>query len=98
MQLPAILENVIIVVVTAGTTWFFSRKKQNAEVQTNELDNVEKAITIWRELATDLGAKVDELSKRCENLSDEIDLLRKENKSLKAELKKAIDTYQENPQ
>jgi len=93
MQIPVILENILIVLGTAATTWFFSREQQKATVQASELTNVEKAISIWRELATDLGLKVDDLSKRCESLSNEIDLLRKENKSLKTELQKAIETY-----
>lgn len=42
-------------------TWFFSRKKQRAEVETNELNNVEQAIKIWRDMSQNLEAEVTEL-------------------------------------
>ena len=37
--------------------WFFGRPKQQMELQTNELDNVDKAVKIYREMIEDLGAK-----------------------------------------
>lgn len=94
MDLSSIIENTVVAVTTAGITWFFSRHKQLAEIKSSELDNVEKVISIWRALAQDLAAKVEALSTRCESLSDEIEQLRYENESLKAALKKAIETYQ----
>ena len=94
MELSSAVENIIIAVSTAGITWFASRKKQQADIQASELDNVEKAISIWRELAQDLGKKVEDLSLRCEALSNEINELRRENKTLKSELKKLNANYQ----
>lgn len=94
MQLNAIIENAIIALSSAGITWVFSRKKQNAEIKASELDNVEQAISIWRELALDLGKKVEDLSTRYDTMSMEINSLRRENKYLKAELKKVTANYQ----
>ncbi len=94
MQLNDLIGNTIVAACTAWITWWFSRKKQQSEIKASELDNVEKAIAIWRELAQDLGKKVEDLSVRYEALSDEINLLRRENKTLKADLKKAIADYQ----
>jgi len=96
MQLNSIIENALIAASTGGITWFFTRKKQHAEIKASELDNVEKAISIWRELALDLGKKVEELSARYDTISQEIVDLRRENRTLKADLKKAITTYNSN--
>lgn len=38
--------------------WFFTRKKQHAELQANELDNVDKAVKIYREVADDLAKQL----------------------------------------
>jgi hypothetical protein len=38
----------------ATVTWIFSRKKQKAETVQTELDNVQKAVEIWRQTAEDL--------------------------------------------
>ncbi len=46
--------------VTAVTTWAFSRKKYRAETKANELDNVDKAAKIWRELSEDLEKRLKE--------------------------------------
>lgn len=94
MQFPEIFQDFIIATATAGVTWFFSRQKQKADIKTAELDNVEKAIQIWRALAQDLGKKVDDLTSKCDGLSMEIDALRTENRSLKSSLAKAIRTYE----
>lgn len=93
MEFKEVVANIIVAFSTAAITWFFARKKQAAEVKTNELDNVEKAIVIWRGIAEDLGKKVDMLTAKCEVLSQEIDALRKENQSLKANLRQINNNY-----
>ncbi|WAC40578.1 hypothetical protein [Pedobacter sp. SL55] len=62
-------------------TWFLTRRKQKADVAASELDVVEKAITIWRRMAEDLGKQVEELR-------NEVHALRTENAKLLDELKK----------
>jgi len=37
--------------------WLFGRPKQRVELQASELDNVDKAIHIYREMIDDLGEK-----------------------------------------
>jgi len=64
---------VIPSLLTGTTTWLFSRKKYRAETTGNELDNVEKAAKIWRQLS-------EELEKR---LKDDIRELREENITIK---------------
>ncbi len=60
--------------ITAIAGWLFSRKKQAAEIRSTEVDNVDKATKIWRDLA--------------QELRDELSLLIKENAEMKQEIKK----------
>ncbi len=64
--------------IAAVITWFFSRKKQSAEVESTELDNVNKATSIWRELAEDLKKQVDDLREGQQRIFEENSLLREE--------------------
>ena len=54
--------------------WLFGRRKQQAETQTTELDNVDKAVKIYREMIEDLGTKyanaIDELKKANQRIKD----------------------------
>lgn len=88
-----IIENAAVALVTAFVTWFFSRQKQRAETRASELENVEKAVSIWRSIAQDLEKKLDDVSSRCDALSKEIETLKIENKNLKNQLMKAIKNY-----
>ncbi len=76
--------------MTAVTTWIFSRRKYRAETQTNELDNVEKAARIWRELSEDLEKRMkDEIRElRSENVTiqDQFTIVLAENKALKEQM------------
>lgn len=55
-----------------------TRKKAKAEAKANELDNVQEAITIWREMAA--------------NLKSELAQSRKENDALVNEMRKEIES------
>ena len=67
-------------------TWLFGRKKEKIEVQSSEITNVQEAIKIWREMATDLKAEVADLKEKVETLTTEIHNLRSENIELRAKL------------
>ena len=72
--------------------WFFTRKKTNAEAKGSELENVEHAIKIWRETAEKLSKRVDELSAEVDELRKDLISVHRENKQLKDYLyKKGID-------
>lgn len=77
-------------VLTGFLTWFFSRKKQKAEVTTNELDNVEKAAKIWRELSEDLEKRlkeeIRELREENTTMQDRFNTVLEENKALKNQM------------
>ena len=67
-------------------TWLFGRKKEGVEVQSTEITNVQEAIKIWREMATDLKSEVAELKIKVESLITEIHTLKGENVELRAKL------------
>ena len=72
--------------------WFFTRRKTNAEAKGSELENVEQAIKIWRETAEKLSKRVDELSAEVDELRKDLISVHRENKQLKDYLyKKGID-------
>lgn len=64
--------------ITALVTLKATRKKANAVAKTNELDNVQEAVKIWREVAE--GFKADLASARSDNceITKQIEGLRKE--------------------
>jgi len=88
--------------VSGFATYVFARRKNTADAETSELDNVNKVATIWRTLATDLeqrfSREIGELRKdneqlkgQVEKMSDENVELRKKMKLLDAENKKLIE-------
>lgn len=86
------MENLIIPVVTsivsAFVAWFFTRRKKEAEAESAELDNVEKATGIWRQMAQDMTEKVNELYANQQVILLEQQKLIRENSSLKSEIVK----------
>jgi hypothetical protein len=83
-------EEIIVPAITgffgALVTWLFGRKKEGVEVQSTEITNVQEAIKIWREMATDLKAEVADLKDKVDSLTTEIHKLRSENVELRAKL------------
>jgi len=71
-------------------TFIFTKRKYSAETATSELDNVEKAAKIWRELSEDLRARfiADIATLRDENSSMKVQfqLVLDENNSLKSQM------------
>ncbi len=49
----------ITVILSGGASWFFSRKKKAAEVETIELSNAEKVIEMHKELAMSYKSELD---------------------------------------
>ena len=79
--------------------WFFTRKKSNADAKGSELENVEHAIKIWRELAEENKRENIELKKEMADIKAQLEEMRldlitvhRENKQLKDYLyKRGID-------
>ena len=68
--------------------WFFGRPKQRMELQTNELDNVDKAVKIYREMIEDLGAKYANAIEELKHANQRIKDLEASVEELLTELKK----------
>lgn len=81
--------------ITALLTYLVTRRRQTAEAKGSELDNVEHAVKIWRELATDLDKKLESLNTKCDDLTSEISHLRTENKMLRKQMEKLGKTIDE---
>ena len=71
-NLPAEFIAVIAGALSSFVTYIIARRKTLAEAQGSEIDNVQKAIAVWRELAENLEAKVDKLIKENALLKDEV--------------------------
>jgi chromosome segregation ATPase len=63
-------------------------KKVDADVLSSEMDNVEKAIAIWRNIANDLNGQLVEIKAQVKILTEQVDKLKIENTELHAELRK----------
>lgn len=76
--------------VTQFVNWMFNRRKEAkelekaaSETQSAELDNIEKAVAIWRKLAEEMNQQVVEMKAQSKLMGEEIEKLRIENVTLK---------------
>lgn len=72
--------------ITALWSWIRQRKRDAADIKNAEIENVEKAIAIWRNLAQDMRTQVDELKAEVKHLSEEVGKLHTENETLKSQV------------
>ena len=72
-----ILYTTLPAVVTGVVTYIFTRKKQQQETKANELDNVQKALEVYRSIIDDLKKDLEETGKKVESLNNYIDEIRK---------------------
>ena len=81
------IQIILGILALAGTAsgYLFGKRKNRADAQGSELDNVDKAVTIWRKLAEDLEKK----------MTSEIDSLRKENEELRGLVTKLSEENEE---
>lgn len=80
-------------------TWYLSKRQYKATVQNTELDAVEKAVAIWRNLAQDLKKEMDEMRVAMEGMRDRIDNLTTELTAVEHEndrLKREVDILKAN--
>jgi predicted RNase H-like nuclease (RuvC/YqgF family) len=83
-------ENVIFPAIISGLSgvfgWIVGKNKEKVEIQGSEITNVQEAIKIWREMATDMKAEVAELKEKIDMLTTEVHTLRTENVELRNKL------------
>lgn len=69
----------LITTITSGwVSWLFAKKKYNAEVDTNLIENMQKSLDFYMKLSDDNKTRLDEALKRNDVLEDEVRDLRKQ--------------------
>ena len=74
--------------ISGGFAYLFARRKNKAEAESNEIDNLSKAVTIWRELSENLEKKIDNLIAENKKLKGEVESLEIQVKQLTREVHK----------
>lgn len=85
MQINEMILSALTGVTTATITWYAARNKNKAETYVSELDAVERAVKVWRELGEEMQLKYESLHDEIELLRVEVKVLREENRQLKEE-------------
>jgi uncharacterized coiled-coil protein SlyX len=83
INMKDILIIVIPSIISAFTGWFIGFRKQNIDLCSDRLDELEKSIKVYNIIIDDLAKKVEELTLHIIKLEATIDSLKKENKDLK---------------
>lgn len=65
-------------IVSSWTAWFFARKKYNSEVDLNLVEKMEKSLEFYKSLSDDNNARLEDLTRRNNNLEEEVQDLRKQ--------------------
>lgn len=67
----------LITTVTSGwVSWFFAKRKYNAEVDSNLIENMRKSLDFYMKLSDDNKLRLEEALKRNDQLQNEISQLR----------------------
>ena len=69
---------IITSIASGWTSWFFTRKKYNSEVDQNVIHNMNESLEFYKKLSDDNKQRLDEMIKRNDELEDEIKELRKQ--------------------
>jgi uncharacterized protein HemX len=77
------ISQLITALIGAFIGWFFQRKKQQAEVRTNEIENAEKALQYYRRMVDDLGQRLTQAIAELNRLEEKVEALTKELKKYK---------------
>jgi peptidoglycan hydrolase CwlO-like protein len=67
----------ISAIISSSLTYFFTRSKQKEETRTNELDNVQKALEVYRSIIGDLENDLKKTKNQIEELNTMINEIRK---------------------
>lgn len=69
---------IITTVISGWTSWFFTRRKYNSEVDNNLIENMQQSLEFYKKLSDDNKNRLDEVLKRNAELEQEIKDLRKQ--------------------
>ena len=65
-------------IASAWTSWFFARKKYNTEVDSNYIENLQKALATYDSIIAHNKTEIEHLMKRNDELEKEVSELRKQ--------------------
>lgn len=74
----AILGGVITSILSGFTSWFFTKKKYNAEVDNNLISNMQDSLEFYKSLADDNKQRLDEVLAENADLRKEVSELREQ--------------------
>lgn len=72
------LIGIVTTFASGWTSWFFTRKKYNSEVDQTVIHNMNESLEFYKQLSDDNKSRLDEMIKRNDELEDEIKELRKQ--------------------
>ena len=72
----AVLTGAIATFVSSFTTWFFTKRKYNSEVDANLITNMQESLEFYKTLADDNKARLEEVLRENAELRKEITELR----------------------
>ncbi len=64
-------------------SWFFTKRKYNSEVETNELDNMHKSLDFYHSLSDDTNQRLKKMQEQNNSLEAQVASLKVENSELK---------------
>ena len=65
-------------IISSWTTWFFTRRKYNSEVDLNLVEKMEKSLEFYKSLSDDNKNRLEEITERNNELEKEVQELRKQ--------------------
>lgn len=65
-------------IASAWTSWFFARKKYNTEVDSNYIENLQKALSTYDSIIAHNKTEIEHLMKKNDGLEKEVSELRRQ--------------------
>lgn len=65
-------------IISGWVSWFFARKKYNSEVDNNLISNMQQSLEFYKRLSDDNKTRLEEVLKRNDALSIQVEELRKQ--------------------
>lgn len=69
---------VFTTIISGWTSWFFTRRKYNTEVDSNLITNMRESLEFYKRLSDDNKERLEEVLKRNDNLEQQVEQLRKQ--------------------
>lgn len=92
-------ENVILPTIISGITgffgWLIGKKREDVEIDSNEIANTKEIIEMWKVTAKEMKEEVAELKEKIEALTKEVHTLRLENIELRSKLSNANENHKD---